>query len=297
MSATLGAGFGECMSMLIIGIILLAVILAIVLAGMAMQRRWQRLRRDRSRRPALWNRFYSVDWGETATNNYGYAPATGDHPERFQHQMYLEMLGELRQVREVRPGMKLLEVSCGRGGGLMAFLRAAPEIDVTGLDVADSAIAFCRRTHGESDHRHFVQGSALDLPFPDSHFDVVLNVEASNDYADRERFFREAARVLKPDGVLLYTDTVHRKLRDGIEEGLAAAGFRAKFRDISDNVVEACRADTPRRRAVIRRHAPLPVRVFLKDQLANYAGLEGSNKFSAFLDGRRRYLMTAATKA
>ena len=86
--------------------------------------------------------------------------------------------------------MKLLEVSCGRGGGLNAFVAAAPGIfDATGLDVAASAIAFCRSTYGENDRLRFVEGSALDLPFPDASFDVVLNVEASNDYGDRPRFF------------------------------------------------------------------------------------------------------------
>ena len=285
------------MSVFHIGAGMLAVIAAAGAAGATMQRRWTEMRKDRSRRPALWNRFYSVDWGDTATNNYGFAPATGDHPERFQHQMYLELLSELKATRELRPDMKLLEISCGRGGGLMAFVAQASEIDATGLDVAEAAIAFCRRTHGETERRRFVHGSALDLPFPDHHFDVLLNVEASNDYADRERFFREAARVLKPDGVLLYTDTVHRKRRVDMEEGLAAAGFQASFRDVSDNVVAACRADTPRRRTVIRRHAPLPVRLFMKNQLANYAAREGSSKCTAFLDGRRRYLMTAATKA
>jgi hypothetical protein len=48
---------------------------------------------------------------------------------------------------------------------------------------------------------------------------------------------------------------------------------------------------------VIRKHAPLPARLFMKDQLANYAALEGSSKFTAFLDGRRQYVMTAASKA
>ena len=73
----------------------------------------------------------------------------------------------------------------------------------------------------------FVQGSALDLPFPDATFDVVLNVEASNDYGDRPRFFREAARVLKPDGLLLYADTMKQGRRAGMEQELASAGFQA----------------------------------------------------------------------
>jgi len=267
-----------------------------LIGGKLFQRSLRRARDDHSKRPALWNRFYSIDWGETTTNNYGFAPAEGDHPQRFQHQMYLQLLQRLREERDVKPGMKLLEVSCGRGGGLTALLSQAPEIEATGLDVAHSAVDFCRDRYGENERLHFVQGSALDLPFPDASFDVVLNVEASNDYGDRPRFFREAARILKPDGILLYADTVKQGRREAMEQDLASAGFQAEFRDITGNVAEACRLDTPRRREVIRRHAPLLGRVFLKRQLENYAAIEGSAKFEAFAEGRRTYLMTAASK-
>jgi len=257
----------------------------------------RRARDDHARRPALWNRFYSIDWGDTTTNNYGYAPAEGDHPQRFQHQMYLQLLQRLREARGVKPGLKLLEVSCGRGGGLNAVLSKAPEIDATGLDVAHSAVDFCRKAYGENGRLRFVQGSALELPFPDASFDAVLNVEASNDYADRALFFREVARVLKPDGILLYADTMKQGRRGGMEQDLAAAGFQAEFRDITRNVAEACRLDSPRRREVIRRHAPVLGRLLLKRQLHNYAAIEGSSKFDAFVQGRRTYLMTAAIKA
>jgi ubiquinone/menaquinone biosynthesis C-methylase UbiE len=256
----------------------------------------RKARNDHAKRPALWNRFYSLDWGDTTTNNYGYAPADGDHPQRFQHQMYLELLERFREEYAVGPGVKLLEVSCGRGGGLNALLAKAPEIDATGLDVAHSAIEFCRKAYGENERLRFVQGSALDLPFPDASFDVLLNVEASNDYADRALFFREVARVLKPDGVLLYADTVKQGRRKGMEQELTAAGFKAEFRDITSNVAEACRLDSPRRREVIRRHAPMLGRLLLKRQLHNYAAIEGSSKFDAFVNGRRTYLMAAATK-
>lgn len=229
--------------------------------------------------------------------NYGYAsdeptrvPA-GD-PEHHSLRLYEHVV---RGV-ELR-GARVLEVSCGRGGGLNALLSNAPELDATGLDVAESAIAFCRRTYGENDRLRFVPGSALNLPFADASFDVVLNVEASNDYGDRRRFFNEAARVLKPDGVLLFADTVRRGRHDDVAADLAAAGFRAELQDITANVAEACRLDTPRRREIIDRQAPLLARMVFGKQLENYAAVEGSNKYRAFCEGRRRYVMAAAVKA
>lgn len=262
----------------------------------ALRRHVRKARDDHSKRPALWNRFYEIDWGDTTTNNYGFSPAEGSHPQRFQHQMYRELLARLRANRRIRPGMKLLEVSCGRAGGLNALLSSAPELDATGLDVAHSAVAFCRRTYGESGSLRFVQGSALDLPFPDSSFDVVLNVEASNDYGDRRRFFAEAARVLRPDGVLLFADTVRSGREDAVRDELAAAGFDAELQDITANVAEACRLDSPRRREVIARHAPLAARLLFRRQIENYAAIEGSRKYRAFCEGRRRYVMAAAVK-
>jgi len=267
----------------------------------ALRRTLRSARDDHRKRPALWNRFYAFDWGETTTNNYGFAPAEGHHPQRFQHQMYRELLRLLEGKRPLEPDLeplKLLEVSCGRGGGFNAFIAAAPGVfDAIGLDVAASAIAFCCATYGENDRRRFVEGSALDLPFPDASFDVVLNVEASNDYGDRPRFFAEVARVLKPDGVFAYTDSFRTAQAGQMKDELAAAGFVAEFTDVTANVAEACRLDSPRRRELIERQVPLIGRLLLRRQLENYAGVEGSNKYRQFAQGRRAYLMTAATRA
>ncbi len=268
-----------------------------ILGPKVVRRRLRRARNDHGRRPDLWNRFYSLDWGDTTTNNYGFAPAPGDHPQRFQRQMYLELLARLEARREIAQGMKLLEVSCGRGGGLAAIRETAPRIDAVGLDVAQAAIDFCRNSYGTSERLNFVVGNALELPFSDATFHAVLNVEASNDYPDRALFFREVARVLKPDGIFLYTDTALIGRQAEIEKHLTGAGFAFEWDDITGNVVEACRLDSPRRRDVIRRGAPLLAKLVHGKQLGNYAAVEGSSKFQSFVDRRRLYLMTAATKA
>ena len=166
----------------------------------------------------------------------------------------------LEARRPLAPGLKLLEISCGRGGGLAAFLAKAPGIfDATGLDVAASAIKFCRATYGERDGLRFIEGSALDLPFDDASFDIVLNVEASNDYGDRPRFFSEVARVLKPDGVFLYTDTCYSDRREALERDMTDAGFATEF-GYHGNARSLPRRQ-PMRRGVIRSQAPLLARL------------------------------------
>ncbi len=287
---------------LIIGLlIVVAATLLIALAGRMLQRRLRRMRDDHQLRPTLWNRFYALDWGDTATNNYGFAPAdpNDDAPDRFQRQMYRELLKLLRARKELAPGARLVEVSCGRGGGLQAFLDAAGPgaFEATGLDVAASAVSYCQRSCEGRENLTFVEGNAMALPFPDGSIDVLLNVEASNDYPNRPRFFTEVRRVLRPGGIFLYADTEKAKDAGRMAEQLRAAGFRFELRDITANVAEACRLDSPRRREVIRTRAPLPARMLLGRELGNYAAIEGSTKYQRFVSGERRYYMTAAEPA
>jgi ubiquinone/menaquinone biosynthesis C-methylase UbiE len=276
--------------------------LLIALAGRVLQKRLRAMRDDHQLRPTLWNRFYALDWGDTATNNYGFAPADPDDPapDRFQRQMYRELLQMLRDKRPaLPPGARLVEVSCGRGGGLRAFLDAAGPgaFQATGLDVAASAISYCQGSYEGRSDVSFVEGNAMALPFEDASIDVLLNVEASNDYPDRPRFFSEVRRVLRPNGLFLYADTEKAKHAGRMASELEAAGFRFALRDITANVAEACRLDTPRRREVIRSRAPLPARMLLGKELGNYAAIEGSTKYQRFVSGERRYYMTAGEPA
>ena len=282
---------------------LLTVVGATVLiagAGRLTQRRLRRLRDNHAHRPTLWNKLYALNWGETTTNNYGFAPADEDDgaPDRFQRQMYREALKLLRSSKPHLPSRtRLLEVSCGRGGGLHALLDAAGSgaFDAVGVDVAASAVRHCQSGEPRPG-LEFLEANAMDLPFPDGSFDVILNIEASNDYPDRPRFFAEVRRLLRPGGMFLYADTEKSKHAGRMATELTAAGFTFALRDITASVVEACRQDSPRRRALIKSRAPLPARLLLGQELRNYAAVEGSRKFEHFVSGERRYYMTAATR-
>jgi ubiquinone/menaquinone biosynthesis C-methylase UbiE len=260
--------------------------------------RLQRLRDENATRNRLWNRVYGQDWGAVTTNNYGFAPAEGDAPERFQFQMYAEHLKALQLSGRLKHRTDLLEVSCGRGGGLAHLAGRWPgALAAVGLDWSHNALATCHERHRQNAHLSFVRGNALALPFADRSFDVVLNVEASNDYRDYAAFFHEVSRVLRDDGVFLYCDTRRPDRIPGTAEALRDAGLAGEMRDITANVVEACRLDTARRRALIRRRVPWLYRLVLRKVLANYAAVAGSERFDDFRQGRRKYIMVCAAKS
>lgn len=51
-----------------------------------------------------------------------------------------------------------------------------------------------------------VRGHAMQLPFGDGSFDLVVNVEASHAYSSDAAFLLEVRRVLHPQGRFLYAD-------------------------------------------------------------------------------------------
>ncbi|TWT11534.1 class I SAM-dependent methyltransferase [Reyranella sp. CPCC 100927] len=284
-------------------IVMVAIAVAVIAVAVVQAARIVRLvlkarRKTRGiERDQLWERIYGLDWGDVTTNNYGFAPAEVDGPEQYQLQMYSELFKRLRARGRLRVHTDLLEVSCGRGGGLAHLVRGWPgSVRAVGLDHAENAVRACRAAHGDIANISFVCDSALSLPFADRSFDVVVNVEASNDYGDYAAFFREAHRVLRPGGAFLYCDT--RRARDvpGTTQALRDAGFDATFNDITDHVIAACRQDSVRRRQLIRTRVPWLYRILLRRALENYAAIEGSRKFAKFRSRHRVYLMTCAIK-
>src|SRR6266436_7969612 len=98
--------------------------------------------------------------------------------EPHQIQLYAEVAKAVQAAGGRTEPSRLLEVCCGRGGGL-AYLHAtlSPEATI-GIDRSLSAIRHGRSGNAAIAH---LQGHALQLPLSQASIDLAVNVEALAD--------------------------------------------------------------------------------------------------------------------
>lgn len=105
---------------------------------------------------------------------------------------------------ELRPRMRILEVSIGTG----ANLRLLPvDAEIHGLDLSMGMLRACRRNLRRG-HREaaLYQGEAERLPFRDNSFDLVFHVGGINFFSDRGKALAEMFRVARPGSKLIVSD-------------------------------------------------------------------------------------------
>ena len=116
----------------------------------------------------------------------------------------LEVVG----LAKLRPSDLVLDVGCGLGG-TARFLAEQYSCSVAGIDLTEEYISVGKRLTelvDLSNRVEFLQGSALEIPYEDEWFDVVWTEHVQMNIADKNRFYSEIARVLKPGGPLLFHD-------------------------------------------------------------------------------------------
>jgi len=103
----------------------------------------------------------------------------------------------------ITPNTKTLEIGCGNGRYSFEFekMGAIP----TGIDCASDLIAYAKDYAKKINSlASFVSGDALDMPFPNSQFDIVFlvgNNVVEFSYDDVAKMCEQSCRVLKPTGV------------------------------------------------------------------------------------------------
>ena len=134
-------------------------------------------------------------------------------------------------------GKRVLDAASGEGYGTALLAQSADA--AFGLDIDFRTVAHATAAYRSIDRACFVTGSCDELPFADSSFDVVVSFETVEHLAaaDQPRMVSEFARVLKTDGVLVFSSPnkavysderqfsnefhIHELYREGLEELLA----------------------------------------------------------------------------
>lgn len=100
-------------------------------------------------------------------------------------------------------GQQVLEVGCGTGVDLVRFAEGGAR--VTGIDLAESAIALARQNFAQRGlHARLLVGDGERLPFAQNRFDYVFAHGVVQYTADGRRVVEEVQRVLRPGGQAVF---------------------------------------------------------------------------------------------
>jgi SAM-dependent methyltransferase len=145
---------------------------------------------------------------------------------------------ELRVLGPVE-GRRMLELGCGAAQWTQSLRDAGAH--AVGIDFSERQLAHARtRTRASRRSAPLVQGSAEQLPFRASSFDVVFCDHGATSFAAPERSVAEAARVLRPGGLFAFCmstpirDVCWDARRDRVGTELASCYFDLSMLDDGD---------------------------------------------------------------
>jgi SAM-dependent methyltransferase len=110
-----------------------------------------------------------------------------------------EMTSAVQRLAGPGPG-RCLDLGCGTGFHLQVLLELG--WTVTGVDISEDQLRIAQDRAGE--RVELILADAADLPFDDASFALVLSAFTHTDVPDFGAVIGEVARVLRPDGHVVY---------------------------------------------------------------------------------------------
>lgn len=111
-----------------------------------------------------------------------------------------------RMLKGISSG-EILDVCCGTGDIAVALAGRAPWAEITGLDFSPAMLAVAGQKGEGISNLHFVQGDAMNLPFPDGTFAAACISFGLRNTADYARVLKEMRRVVQPGGKVYCLDS------------------------------------------------------------------------------------------
>lgn len=177
----------------------------------------------------------------------------GSIPEMYERYMVPLIFGPYAEhlVERIRPfaPRRILETAAGTGVVTQALHRALPETEIVATDLNQPMLDQAALKVASPNVR-FLQADALDLPFGDASFDLIVCQFGVMFFPDKAKANSEARRVLREGGkyLLVIWDSVDRNLATKVAGSAVAELFpddpaafyeRIPFRYFDRAVIEA----------------------------------------------------------
>ena len=142
----------------------------------------------------FWNSAWTSDKGTKNTEMIGLLIP------RSALEFSYEVLGDIE-------GKKLLEIGCGSGFQTIELCKKGAY--VTAVDISEESIKAVKRLSKKYDVKNLEikKMSAESLEFPDNYFDYAY-INCTLMHTDKEKVLKECLRVIKPNGLLVFKETL-----------------------------------------------------------------------------------------
>jgi tocopherol O-methyltransferase len=166
--------------------------------------------------------YYRTLWGEHLHHGYW---IDGDEPKE---KAQVQLIEHLAQAANLPSECHVLDVGCGFGATSI-YLAKQYKAQATGITISPVQVEMANQAAREANARaRFLCMDAEAMTFKKP-FDVVWSVESISHYPNNEKFFADAAKLLKPRGLMAITDWFkkegltpreHKKFLEPIERGM-----------------------------------------------------------------------------
>ncbi|MFH1717715.1 MAG: methyltransferase domain-containing protein [Planctomycetota bacterium] len=143
---------------------------------------------------------------------------------------------DLAEKADIEQGMQGVDLCCCSGAGMRFLVRVKGVAGMHGVDATQKVVEQGRRRceqEGLSDKIKFTLADVCDSGLPDEQADFVWGEDAWCYVVDKEKLISEAVRIVKPGGVIAFTDWVEGKAGLSDAEAERFLAFM-KFPNIQD---------------------------------------------------------------
>lgn len=131
-----------------------------------------------------------------------------------------QMIEEVIKYSNIQNGQMILDAGFGYGDQDIYLSKKFPNLTIHGVNIIENQVQKAQEKvieNGFENQIFLKNGDAVALNFTNNYFDVILAIESAFHFNTREKFFKEAYRTLKKNGVICLTDCLPTDKKENLD--------------------------------------------------------------------------------